>query len=208
MQQISKTIREFRFFLIASVLLFLIGTSRGQTAEPVNITLDPAATTINWTLGDTLHTVHGSFKLKQGSVSCNPLTGAASGLIEIDATSGESGNSARDHRMNKSILESDRYQLITFRPSHIEGNLGEAIHGDFVVDGIFTLHGQDHLMKMNVSVQPAAGGLSIKTHFAIPYVQWGLKDPSTFVFRVSKDVSIDVTAMAKTSVTTTAKTNP
>jgi hypothetical protein len=208
MQQISKRICDVRIFLLASALLFFVGTTTGQTPHPINITLDPAATTIEWTLGDTLHTVHGTFKLKQGFISCNPLTGAATGLIEIDAASGESGNSARDHRMNKSILESDRYQLITFRPNHIEGNLGEAIHGDFVVDGIFNLHGQDHPMKMNVSVQPAADGLAIKTHFAVPYVQWGVKDPSTFVFRVSKDVSIDVTAIAKTSVTTASINHP
>lgn len=208
MQRTSKAIRKLRIFLLASLLLFFVGSTRGQTAHPINIVLDPAATTIGWTLGDTMHTVHGTFKMKRGYINCNPLTGAASGLIEIDATSGESGNSARDHRMHKNILSSDQYQLITFRPSHIEGTLSEAIHGDFVVEGIFNLHGQDHPMKMNVSVQPAASGLSVKSRFAVPYVQWGLKDPSTFVFRVSKDVIIDVSAVAKTSIASTAATHP
>jgi len=204
----NKTIREIRILLLASALLFFVGSANGQTAHPINIVLDPAATTIEWTLGDTLHTVRGTFRLKQGTISCNPLTGAASGLVEIDATSGESGNSARDHRMHKNILDSDRYQLITFRPSRIDGTFGEAIHGVFVVHGIFTLHGQDHPMTMNVTVQPAASGLSIKTHFAVPYVQWGLKDPSTFVFRVRKEVEIDVNAAAKESIAFSEATHP
>ncbi|HEU4635116.1 MAG TPA: YceI family protein [Edaphobacter sp.] len=204
----SKAIREFRIFLLVSMLVFFTGSNSAQSVQPITVTLDPAATTIDWTLGATMHTVNGTFKLKQGTIQCNPRTGEASGLIEIDATSGESGNSSRDHRMHKSILESDRYQRITFRPVHIEGSLGEALHGDFVVDGIFNLHGQDHPMKLNVSAQPATGGISIKTHFVVPYVQWGIKDPSTFVFRVEKDVSVDVSAVAKTSIASATASHP
>ncbi len=190
------------------LMLFLVGIAKGQTAHQINIHLDPSATAIQWTLGDVLHTVHGTFKMKRGVISYNPLNGGASGLIEIDATSGESGSSARDQKMHKDVLNSSQYQAITFRPSHAEGAFDQTMRGDFIVDGVLNLHGQDHPMKMKVSVQPKGNQLSIETHFVIPYVAWGLKDPSTFVLRVNKEVSVDVATIATASNEPDAGTHP
>ena len=72
--------------------------------------------TVHCTRDDVLHTVHGTFRLKKGIVHYDSLTGNATGLIEIDATSGESGSSARDQRMHKDVLNSSQYRSITFRP--------------------------------------------------------------------------------------------
>jgi polyisoprenoid-binding protein YceI len=85
----------------------------------VTVTFQPTSTSILWTLSDPLHTVHGTFKLKQGVVNFNLDDGSADGLIEIDATSGESGNSPRDRRIHKDGLESDRYPVVSFRPSMV-----------------------------------------------------------------------------------------
>jgi hypothetical protein len=35
--------------------------------------------------------------------------------------------------------------------------------------------------------------LTAKGHFVVPYVQWGLKDPSIFILKVAKEVDIDLT---------------
>ena len=37
-----------------------------------------------------------------------------------------------------------------------------------------------------------ASNLSAKGHFTVPYVKWGLKDPSIFVLKVAKEVEIDL----------------
>ena len=181
---------------VVPVVIF-VGIALAQASHGVDITLDPAATTVRWTLGDVLHTVNGTFKLKEGVIHYDPLSGATSGLIEIDAASGDSGSSARDQRMHNNVLESGRYQTITFRPTHVEGKFDRLTQADFVVDGIFNLHGQDHPMKMKVIARPQTNGMGFATHFEVPYVQWGLKDPSTFVLRVNKEVAIDVESVAQ-----------
>ncbi|WP_263366305.1 YceI family protein [Edaphobacter bradus] len=198
MQRKSTAGRNFGLLLgIVGSLLTFVAIAIAQAPHEIDITLDPVATTVHWTLGDVLHTVHGSFKLKKGAIHYDPLTGNATGLIEIDAASGESGSSARDQRMHKDVLESLRYQTITFRPTHVEGKFDQAAQGVFTVDGVFSLHGADHPMKMMVSAHPQSAGVELDTHFEVPYVQWGLKDPSTFVLRVNKAVSIDVESVAQ-----------
>src|SRR5947208_9991265 len=85
--------------------------------------IDPANTRIGYTLSDVLHTVHGTFRLKSGQLRIDPTTGAAGGSLVVDATSGDSGSPARDSRMFKNILETDKYPEITFAPDCVIGKL-------------------------------------------------------------------------------------
>lgn len=183
-----------------SCLLLLSAAGAALAQSPADLTLDPQNTTIRWTLTDVLHTVHGTFRLRSGSVHINPNAGAQSaslsGLIVVDAASGESGNETRDRRMHKEFLESARYPTITFRPTRLTGAFDPDKEQSFVVDGIFTLHGQDHPLQLNITARPSANAVILTTHFDVPYVRWGIKDPSTFVLRVNKVVSIDIESVA------------
>jgi len=175
--------------------LLLAATALAQKPQnPFAVTLDPATTAIHWTLNTTIHTVHGTFKLKSGAFRIDPATGDASGLIVIDATSGESGDSSRDKRMHAAIIESPQYPTITFRPTHVDGLIDLSAAGPVTVHGIFTLHGQDHPLQITVNLHPQAPAVALSTHFTVPFVAWGLKDPSTFVFRTDKEVLLDIDA--------------
>jgi polyisoprenoid-binding protein YceI len=167
---------------------------------PFSVNLDAATTSVHWTLNTTLHTVHGTFKVKSGAFKIDPATGEASGLIIIDATSGESGDSSRDKRMHAAILESPQYPTITFRPTHVDGPIDVSATGTVTVRGIFTLHGQDHPLQITVNLRPQASAVALATHFSVPFVAWGLKDPSTFVFRTDKEVILDIDATVTPSL--------
>jgi polyisoprenoid-binding protein YceI len=181
----------------AIVLLALAGSAFAQQKQPaLDFKLDPATTAIHWTLNTTVHTVHGTFLLKDGSIHIDPATGNLAGLIVIDATSGESGDSSRDSRMHSVVLESAKYPTITFRPTHIDGKFDLSLPGPIVVDGIMNLHGQDHSMQMTVDLHPRDAAIASHTHFTIPFVAWGLKDPSVMMFRTDKQVAIDIDALA------------
>jgi polyisoprenoid-binding protein YceI len=166
-------------------------------AHPVTLHFDAAHTQIHWTLGDILHTVRGTFRLKSGLVMFAPATGAAQGELLVDVDSGDSGNATRDQRMKKDVLQSQTYPEAIFHPEKISGGALSGSIQQVTVSGTFTIHGRDHPLSLVISTQMTdKTHAHLTTHFVVPYVQWGMKDPSTFVLRVGKEVSVDVTADA------------
>ena len=176
-------------------------------AQDTVVEFEPAQTKVEFTLGDVLHTVHGTFKLKKGVIRFDPSTGVASGTLVIDAASGDSGSGARDSRMNKNILESQKFRDIVFTPRHVKGQVAAQGDSQVEVEGTFTLHGSDHPLTLLAKVTAKDGQMTAATHFVVPYVQWGLKNPSTFILRVSDKVEIDIHAAGHVATTWT-KTAP
>jgi polyisoprenoid-binding protein YceI len=166
------------------------------SAQPQELHLEftPANTAVDFTLGDILHTVHGTFKLKQGQIDYDFANAAVRGQLVIDATSGQSGNRSRDHKMHKEILESAKYPEIIFRPDRVQSTVAPAGTSTVQVHGIFSIHGSDHELTMPVRVEISPNHWIADTHFSIPYVKWGIKNPSTLFLRVSESVEIDIHA--------------
>ena len=178
----------------AAGLVALLAFAGMACAQDAVLNFDPAHTSVSFTLGDVLHTVHGSFGLKNGVIRFNPASGAVNGELVVDATSGNSGNSSRDGKMHREILESARFTEVSFRPDRVDGKVEPQGTSSVQVHGIFTIHGVAHEMVMPAQVELAADHWTINAHFTVPYVLWGMKNPSTFVLRVSKAVEIEVRA--------------
>ena len=167
-------------------------------AEQIDLEMDPAATKVNWTLGDVLHTVRGTFKLKKSdTVWFDSGTGQAGGLLVVDASSGESGSNARDSRMQKHVLESARYPEITFVPDRVDGKVALTGDSEVHLHGMFTIHGGTHEMLMKVKSHVEQQRLTATISFTVPYVKWGMKDPSNFLLKVKDIVEIDIQAAAR-----------
>ncbi|MDE3170153.1 MAG: YceI family protein [Acidobacteriota bacterium] len=192
------TIR-LRMLLGAAALLCILSPPVG--AQQAVFSFDPSATRIRFTLGATLHAVHGTMQLKRGEIHFDPATGNASGEVVVDATSAETGNKSRDHKMHKEVLESAMYPEIIFTAEHVSGAIQETGETQLQLTGIFELAGTKHPMTLPVSFHRAAPGDSAhaRTTFAVPYVEWGLRNPSTLFLRVSDHVDMEIEATGRLS---------
>jgi len=165
-------------------------------AQEVALQVDSAKSTVQFTLGDVLHTVRGTFKVAHGTLRFEPASGKISGEIVVDAKSGESGSGMRDRKMHKEVLESGRYPEIAFRPTKVDG---AAATGKFSakVRGMFSIHGVDREITVPVEVAIESDHWSANVHFTVPYEKWGMKNPSTLFLRVNDSVEIDLAATGR-----------
>jgi polyisoprenoid-binding protein YceI len=191
-----KTARSMKTMARRNIPLFILlaATLTWGQAQEATLNFDPAQTTVDFTLGDVLHTVHGNFRLKTGQVRFDPATNSISGEIVVDAPSGNSGSTGRDRKMHKEILQSARYSEVTFRPDRVDGKVLASGRSAVQVHGMFGILGAEHEITVPAQVELAPDHWSLIVHFAVPYVKWGMKDPSTFILRVEKTVDIDLNA--------------
>ena len=173
---------------------FALWATAAISAQPTQVTLDPAQTTIEWTLNATAHTVHGTFKLKSGTIFFDPGSGNASGEIVVDTASGDSGNHSRDNKMHKDVLESQRYPEIAFLTRKVLGSLAERGNSNLQVQGVFRIHGADHDITLPILVERDGSLIRLTTSFAVPYRDWGMKNPSNTFLHVENDVAVKVTS--------------
>ena len=173
--------------------LLLAGGAALAAAQDADYRVNPAQSSVKFTLGDVLHTVRGTFKLKQGELQVE-ADGKVSGQIVVDAGSGDSGSGMRDRKMNKEVLESTRYAEIAFRPDRIDGPLANSGKSSVLVHGIFNIHGVDREITVPAQVETSGDQWTATVHFTVPYQKWGMKNPSTLFLRVNDTVEIDLVA--------------
>lgn len=162
-------------------------------------TLDPARSVVEFTLPATGHTVHGTFKFKSGSITFDPSTGAASGQLVVDATTGQSGNDSRDHKMKSEVIEAEKYPEIILKVEKLEGAIAGTDQSSVKLHGGMTLHGQAHEIDVPLEINFNDQDARATAELIVPYVEWGLKNPSTFILRVSKQVTLHITAVGRLS---------
>jgi polyisoprenoid-binding protein YceI len=190
-----EALKNFRWHEVGlAVVTVLVGFAGSAAAQRASFQLDPAQTAVKYTLGDVLHTVHGTFRLQRGALQLEPASGKLSGEIVVDAKSGESGSGMRDRKMHKEILESEQYPEIAFRPDKIEGTVASQGKSSVKVHGIFSIHGVDREIMVPAEVEMSADHWTATVHFTVPYAKWGMKNPSTLFLRVNDYVEIELVA--------------
>lgn len=161
-------------------------------AEPFRLVLDPGATEIRFTLGARLHTVRGRFALASGEIVFDPETREASGEIRVDARSGDTGIGRRDRVMHAEVLDSAQHPLLVLRPERLvvaergDDTLAGRLFGRFEVRGV------SHPLSLDFEGTRAAERATVRVRFDVPWVAWGLPDPSNAILAVDDVLSVEV----------------
>jgi hypothetical protein len=161
-------------------------------ASEIILNVDTAQSEVRYWVSSSLHTVHGTFALKRGTLHLDPATGKAAGEIVVDASSGGSGNNSRDKKMHKEVLESARFTDIIFRPDRMEGALQPQGSSSPQLHGVFLLHGNEHEVTIPVQAELRSDRWKGAATFSVPYADWGLKNPGNFLLKVDRAVNIEV----------------
>lgn len=192
-----------RFSLLLSLYAIALAAGTVLSALPQNaapqapageivFALDPTQSKVHWTLGTTLHIVHGTFGLKKGMLHLDTGSRNASGEIVVDATSGNSGDDSRDKKMHKDVLDSAHHGEIVFQPDHVEGKITSEGTCNVLVHGVFVLLGKEHELTVPVQADLATDHWAGSAKFAVPFIDWGLKNPSNFLLHVDHTVQVEL----------------
>jgi polyisoprenoid-binding protein YceI len=192
-----------KFFSAFTLATLLAATpapiALAQQPKPLHLHLDPAQTEVHYTLKDTIHTVHGTFQMSAGDINFNPQTGDATGKIAVDTGSGASGNDTRDGKMKREYLEVPSFPVATYEVDHVTGYDPQKPIQKITVNGTMTLHGAKHALVMEFALSRDGQTTVAVTHFMIPYVAWGIKDPSNAFIHVEKEVLMEISARGNIS---------
>lgn len=169
--------------------------TRPLAAAEHTLVLDAGRTEVAFSLAATGHDVHGTLHLREGAVTFDPDTGVASGQIAIDARRAETGNRKRDEDMHAKVLDSESFPLFLFRPERVEGEWSEAGTESLRLHGTLAIHGAEHPLTLPAEVTVDEGRVEAVATFAVPYVEWGMHNPSVLFLRVADTVEVTVRAV-------------
>jgi len=176
----------------------IAGTLPAIAQSQSHYQIDAGQSSVNFLLAGS-HEVKGVFHVSSGDIIFDRSTGHISGKIVVDAGSGDSGEASRDKKMKNDVLKAPNFPSITFEPTQFTGQIAGSGASQIQVKGNFTIIGQPHEITVPMTVQIDGDHGSTTGSFTLPYVQWGLKDPSIFMLKVGKEVNISLTLKGQIS---------
>jgi polyisoprenoid-binding protein YceI len=178
--------KAFAIFAFAAML------GPAAFAQHQTFVVNPDASEVKMTLNTSREVVNGTFHIQSGSIEFDRSAPRMSGSVVVLAGSGKTGNDSRDKKMNRDILEVEQYATVSFEPKSCTGVIAPSGDSNIKVTGIFTLLGTPHEITVPMLVHLEAGSATAEAHFVVPYVEWGLKNPSFLIWKAENDVAIDL----------------
>ena len=183
------------FAVVALALIF----APAALAQHQTFAVNPDASEVKMKLNTTHEVVDGTFHIQSGSINFDRSASHISGIVIVAAGSGKTGNDSRDRKMNKDILKVDQFATVSFAPKAYSGTVAASGDSTIQVSGVFTLLGTAHDLTIPMQIHIDGSKATAKAQFVVPYIQWGLKNPSFLIWKAENDVAIDLNLVGQIS---------
>jgi hypothetical protein len=181
------------------VLALAVVLAPAVFAQHQTFAVNPDASEVKMKLNTTHEVVDGTFHVQSGSIDFDRTASHISGIVIVAAGSGKTGNDSRDKKMNKDILKVDQFATVSFAPKTYNGMIAALGDSTIQVSGVFTLLGTAHDLTIPMQIHIDRTKATAKAQFVVPYVQWGLKNPSFLIWKAENDVTIDLNLVGQIS---------
>jgi len=182
-----------------AVLALAVILAPAALAQHQTFAVNPDASEVKMTLNTTHEVVNGTFHIQSGFIEFDRSNPKMSGSVTVLAGSGKTGNDSRDKKMNKDILKVDQYTTVSFAPKTYSGTIAPSGESTIQVSGVFTLLGDPHDLTIPMQIHMDGSKATARAQFVVPYVQWGLKNPSFMFWKAENDVAIDLDLVGQVS---------
>src|ERR1700733_5696754 len=179
-----------KFFV---VLALAVVPAPAVLAQHQTFAVNSDASEVKMKLNTTHEVVDGTFHIQFGSINFDRTASNISGVLTVPAGSGKTGNDSRDKKMNKDLLKVDQFATVSFAPKTYSGTIAASGDSTIQVSGVFTLLGTAHDLTIPMQIHIDGSNATAKGQFVVPYVKWGLKNPSFLIWKAENDVEIDLT---------------
>jgi polyisoprenoid-binding protein YceI len=185
-----------KFFAVLALAIILGPTA---LAQHQTFTVNPDASDVKMKLNTTHEVVNGTFHVQSGSINFDRTASNISGTVIVAAGSGKTGNDSRDKKMNKDILKVDQFATVSFALKAYNGAIAASGDSTIQVSGVFTLLGNPHDLTIPIQIHMDGSKATARAQFVVPYVQWGLKNPSFMFWKAENNVGIDLNLIGQIS---------
>jgi len=182
-----------------AVLALAVILAPAALAQHQTFAVNPDASEVKMRLNTTHEVVNGTFHIQSGSIEFDRSAARMSGSVAVLAGSGKTGNDSRDKKMNRDILKVDQYATVSFAPKAYTGTIASSGDSTIQVSGVITLLSNPHDLTIPMQIHMDGSKATARAQFVVPYVQWGLKNPSFMFWKAENDVAIDLNLVGQVS---------
>jgi hypothetical protein len=175
-----------------AVFALAVALTPAALAQHRSFVVNPDTSEVRIKLNTTHEVVNGAFHIQSGSIDFDRSATKISGSVVVAAGSGKTGNDSRDKKTNKDILKVEQFTTVSFAPKTYTGTIAASGDSTIQVSGVFTLLGTPHDLTIPMQIHIDGSKATAKGQFVVPYVQWGLKNPSFLIWKAENDVAIDL----------------